>query len=218
MSHEPLTKQRLRITFGKFGALKYTSNLDVAKLWERVLRRADLPLLYTQGFNTRPRLQLATALPLGITSECELIDVFLREIIEINGLIERLHEVSPAGLRVLDVEDIPVRSDNLQQLVRSAEYRIRLLDPVDVETVRERIASLLASERIIKEEFRRSGKRSVIDLRALIFDVTLTDEHHIAAHLATGDRGSMRLEDLLEHIGLANVDYAAHRFRLHIEG
>ena len=56
----------------------YTSNLDVAKIWERVLRRADLPILYTQGFNTRPRIQLAMALPLGITSECELLDVALR--------------------------------------------------------------------------------------------------------------------------------------------
>ncbi len=68
LEQEQPTKQRLHITFGKFDALKYTSNLDIAKIWERVLRRANLPILYTQGFNTRPRLQPATALPLGITS------------------------------------------------------------------------------------------------------------------------------------------------------
>ena len=99
MSENP-TKQRLRIVFGKFGALKYTSNLDVAKIWERVLRRADLPLLYSQGFNTRPRLQLATALPLGITSECELLDVSLREEISLEGIREALLAVSPEGLRI----------------------------------------------------------------------------------------------------------------------
>ena len=64
-------KQRLYIRFGKFDALIYTSNLDVAKTWERVLRRANLPILYSQGFNTRPRIILASALPLGISSECK---------------------------------------------------------------------------------------------------------------------------------------------------
>jgi uncharacterized protein (DUF2344 family) len=66
MGHETPIMQRLQITFGKFGALKYTGNLDVSKVWERVLRRAKLPLLYTQGFNTRPRIQLASMLPMGV--------------------------------------------------------------------------------------------------------------------------------------------------------
>src|SRR5215813_5434575 len=83
-------KQRLHITFGKFDALIYTSNLDIAKLWERVLRRARLPILYSEGFNPRPRIALASALPLGISSECELLDVSLRERIMLDGLIERL--------------------------------------------------------------------------------------------------------------------------------
>ena len=82
MSHISPVAQRLRITFGKSGALTYTSSLDVAKIWERVLRRAGLPIMYTQGFNTRPRIQLAMPLPLGITSECEILDIALREAIE----------------------------------------------------------------------------------------------------------------------------------------
>jgi radical SAM-linked protein len=65
---QEIVKQRLHITFGKFGALRYTGNLDVAKIWERVMRRADLPLVYSEGFNARPRMALASALPLGMTS------------------------------------------------------------------------------------------------------------------------------------------------------
>ena len=123
-------KQRLHITFGKSGVLKYTSNLDIAKVWERVLRRAELPILYSAGFNPRPRLQLATALPLGITSECEILDVSLREAIALSGLSEQLLNVSPEGLNIYKIEDVPVRSAALQTRVRSAEYRIRLIDEI----------------------------------------------------------------------------------------
>jgi len=66
MSHLSPVLQRLRVTFGKAGPLKYTSNLDTAKIWERVLRRADLPILYTRGFNSRPRISLAMPLLPGI--------------------------------------------------------------------------------------------------------------------------------------------------------
>src|SRR5690606_33583523 len=117
-------QQRLLITFGKFGALKYTSNLDVAKIWERVLRRANLPLLYSQGFNTRPRIQLASALPLGITSECELLDVSLKEAIELDGVREQLLAVSPPGLEIYQIEALNPRHPALQTLVHSAQYHV----------------------------------------------------------------------------------------------
>ena len=102
MSHISPVAQRLRITFGKSGSLKYTSNFDVAKIWERVLRRADLPILYTKGFNTRPRIQLAMPLPLGISSECEILDISLRECIQFeeSELRQELLAVAPPGLSI----------------------------------------------------------------------------------------------------------------------
>ncbi len=218
MSHETPIKQRLYVTFGKFGALKYTGNLDVAKLWERVLRRADLPLLYTEGFNTRARIQLASALPLGITSECEILDVTLREeLATLDGLKERIESVSPDGLVVYKIEAVSPRSPALQPLVQSAEYRITLHDPVD--NLHERVAKLLASEQILKVRVRRKNKRkSVTDLRPLIYDLTVDDNGDLLAHLATGERtGNLRPEDLLEELGLQDVHCSVHRYRLHID-
>src|SRR5688572_22990392 len=123
-------KQRLHIVFGKFDALIYTGNLDMAKLWERVLRRAQLPILYSEGFNPRPRIALASALPLGISSECEILDVSLRESIPLDGLADQLTATSPDGLRIYEICEVPVRSPSLQTRVRSAEYRIRLDDSI----------------------------------------------------------------------------------------
>ena len=68
---------RLRVTFTKNGPLLYTSHLDLARIWERSLRRAGAPLVYSQGFNPRPKLHLAAALPLGHVGEAELLDVWL---------------------------------------------------------------------------------------------------------------------------------------------
>lgn len=209
-------KQRLHITFGKFGALKYTGNLDVAKVWERVLRRAELPVLYTQGFNTRPRIALASALPLGITSECEILDVSLRESITLDGVIDQLTAVSPSGLKIYRVDDVPVRSPALQTLVRSAEYRIQFDDGLDVEGVQRQIDDVLSADKLIRTR-EKKGKIIETNLRPLIYDLVIEDATTIVAHLAVGDQGNVRPEDILKHLALADDFYRVHRYRLHLK-
>jgi len=217
MGHESPIQQRLQITFGKFDALRYTSTLDLAKVWERVLRRAGLPLLYTEGFNTRPRIQLATALPLGISSECEILDVSLREILPtLDGLIQRLEAVSPPGLKVYRIDDVPVMSPPLQTLVKSAEYIITFGDPISREDLQAAIDQTLSQERIIKV-IEGKRRRSLLDLRPLIYDLQVDEAGRLWAHLSTGERGNMRIEDLLEHMNLGEMFYRAHRTRLHLD-
>src|SRR5512138_1667680 len=62
--NQPLTQQRIRIRFGQDGPLRYVGHHDLARTWERILRRARAPLEYSQGFNPRPRMQFAAALPI----------------------------------------------------------------------------------------------------------------------------------------------------------
>lgn len=216
MSHISPIKQRLRITFGKAGTLKYTSNLDIAKIWERALRRADLPILYTQGFNTRPRIQLAMPLPLGITSECEILDAVLRERIEFQEaeLIDRLLQVAPRGLTIHAIAEVEARASAMQSLVLSAEYRIRFEDGIDASMLRARIDDLLNRESIIVEKVRKR-RRSVMDLRPLIIELYLDEANDLIAHLSVGDRGNMRPDQLIEQMGLADEYFSAHRRKLH---
>jgi radical SAM-linked protein len=210
-------KQRLHIVFGKQGALKYTSNLDLAKIWERVLRRAQLPILYTQGFNARARIQLASALPLGITSECEILDVSLREPISLDGLVERLAAVSPAGLPIYSITDVGPRSPTLQTRVRSAEYRIEFDDEVNRETLRQKITAILSADAITASKDRK-GKSVDVDIRPLIYDLTVDAQGNLIAHLAVGSQGNLRPDQIVEQLGLAAHYYRAHRVRLHLDG
>lgn len=210
------TKQRLQITFGKSGALKYTSNLDIAKVWERVLRRAELPILYSKGFNTRPRIQLATALPLGFSSECEILDVSLREPVELDGLAERLLAVSPAGLSISQINDVPLQSPPLQTLVRSSKYRLRFEDGIDLALLQSRVEAILNADKLIRTDQNR-GKKSVSDLRPLIIDLHIDDNGDLIAHLMTGSQGNFRPDELLQEMGLADHYVSIHRFWLHLD-
>ena len=216
MSHVSPVAQRLRVIFGKTGSLRYTSNLDVAKIWERVLRRADLPILYTQGFNTRPRIRLAMPLPLGISSECEILDISLRKRIALDeaALKERLLAVAPPGLTINEIVEVDLRASTLHSLIDSAEYRIRFHDAIDRDHLRRKISQVLNRSSIIVDRTRRR-KRSVMDIRPLILSLYLDDAHDIIAHLSVGDRGNLRPDQLIELMELQHIHHSIHRFKLH---
>ncbi len=216
MSHISPVAQRLRITFGKAGPLKYTSNLDVAKIWERVLRRAALPILYTQGFNTRPRISLAMPLPLGISSDCELLDISLREKIDFceDKLKAQLLAVAPPGLSISAIAQVYLRAPTMQSLIESAEYQIQFLDPIAPARIQGKIDALLSRESLIIERVRKR-KRSVMDARPLILALNLEASGLLIAHLAVGERGNLRPDHLLDLLGLAEYHHTVHRFKLH---
>ena len=106
---------RARITFSKQGALRYTGHLDLHRLWERAMRRAELPLAYSQGFHPQPKITIAAALPLGFSSRCEVIDLRLEQEIPLDGLREKLQETLPTGIQVANVESV-VASGMVQKL------------------------------------------------------------------------------------------------------
>src|SRR5512139_263610 len=116
---------RIRITFTKQGALRYTGHLDLHRLWERAARRAELPLAYSQGFHPQPKMNIAAALPLGFSSRCEVLDMRLEQEIPLDGLRDKLQATLPTDIQVIDVEQVDERAPTLQTQVLSAEYEVR---------------------------------------------------------------------------------------------
>ncbi|WP_162910038.1 TIGR03936 family radical SAM-associated protein [Aggregatilinea lenta] len=213
-----LTQQRIRVTFTKEGSYRFIGHLDLAKTWERILRRAQIPLEYTQGFNPRPRMQFAAALPVGVTSEDERVDVWLTERLE-DGFpeawIERLNGASPTGLRTRQIEDVPVKDDALPTLVTSADYVITPRDPaLTPDMLRERANELLAAETL--ERVRGSKQDKTYDLRPLILDLRASDDGQLTARLVTGERGTGRADELLDALGIAPEQALVHRRRLYL--
>lgn len=207
------TQQRLRITFEKKDTMRFVGHLDLAKTWERVLRRANVPLVYSQGFNPQPKIQFAAALPLGISSEDERLDVWLQMRVTPGEVAGRLNAVSPPGLVVRHVEEVPPQSPALQTQVSSAEYRITVEeDEITDRDLERRLVHLLAQEYVERE---RRGK--VYDLRPLILDLRLEGQNRFRAHLTLGDRGTARPDELLAALGLTPNRARCHRLALHLQ-
>lgn len=154
---------RVRITFTKQGALRYIGHLDLHRVWERALRRASLPLSYSQGFHPQPKISLAAALPLGFSSRSEVLDVRLNEDIPTEDISERLKDNLPPDIKVLDVQTVDERLPAMQTLVLSAAYDVHLTEPIDGSELKRRVEALMNTESLIRE---RRGK--TYDLRPLI--------------------------------------------------
>ena len=204
---------RLRIFFAKTDAMRYTSHLDLHKTWERTIRRTGLPLGYSQGFNPRPKLQLASALPLGFTSDSEVLDAWFAETdLSITHILEALRRAAPPGLQVHQVTEVDSAKPPLQTQVRSAEYVITLLEPVpDLEV---RLESRLSDSSLPRQ---RRGK--TYDLRPLIETISLLlpDElghSRIAMLLSAREGATGRPEEVLASLEISPESTRIHRSQL----
>ena len=192
---------RARITFSKQGALRYTGHLDLHRLWERAMRRADLPLSYSQGFHPQPKISLASALPLGFSSRGEVLDVRFNEEIPTEEIAARLKDSLPPDIQITHVESVDEREPALQTQVLSAAYDVHLTEPVDGSELKRKVEELLMSESLPRE---RRGK--FYDLRPLIEDVECITEADgkiwLQMKLAARDGATGRPEEVLNALGI----------------
>ena len=220
MQRDETPRQRLRLRFSKGEPLKYISHLDLARTWERVFRRAGLPVAHSQGFNPRPRWQLAAALPVGVTGRAEYLDVWLTEALEPQDLAARLRPCLPPGLEVLDVEEADLRAPALQSQIRAAEYRAVVWNREPAEAVVSRVETLLEAPSILCQR-QHKGKLQTYDLRPLIQSVTVErgpeGEHVLILRLQASPEGAGRPDDLLKVLGLALGRYTIERTNLCFE-
>ena len=203
---------RIRITFVKQGALRYTGHLDLHKLWERAARRAELPLAYSQGFHPQPKMNMAAALPLGFSSRCEVMDMKLEHAIPLDNLPTRLNETLPSGLRVVGVEQVEDRAPALQTQVTSSEYEVTLTEPFERSKLEQKIDSVVESNAIPRE---RRGK--MYDLRPLIEELNLLSDGRIFMRLRAREGATGRPEEVLDMLDIAFEGTRIERTRLIFE-
>ena len=213
---QPNYEQRLRLTFKKYGPTRYIGHLDLALTLERSLNRAHIPMAYTQGFNKRPRMQMATALPLGTTSDYELADIWLMEKMDPETARQQLMTKMAPGIDIFQAQDVPFSEPALQMQTVSSHYEATILDPVDTAVLQTRIDTLLASESHVRE--RADGKkRKPYDLRPLIFDLTLNqtvDALQINMHLSLAPSQTGRPDEVLLALELDPLAARIHRTKI----
>ena len=195
---------RLRIRFKRGEEIKFISHLDIIRLWQRALRRAGIDLAYSEGFNPHPRISLAVPLALGITSEAELMDVFISKHISPHSFTALVSRQLPSGIEILQVYHIAPTLPSLQSQVRYTEYMVKVEEEAK-SNVEAAIASLLAKEHLPWQHQRDTGPKSY-DLRALIDDLWLDSWHNafgiIGMRLRCSSSGSGRPEQVIKALGL----------------
>ncbi|MDJ1177232.1 TIGR03960 family B12-binding radical SAM protein [Roseofilum capinflatum] len=167
--------QRLRVKWGKQGEMAQMSHLDWLRLLDRAVRRAGLPVAYTGGYHPGPRIMVASALSLGITSSGELVDFELTETVAPEDFLHRLRAQLPAECPLYEVQEIPLKGKSSAQLLDKAEYQITLdsSQSITSQQWQDWIQAILDREEIIKEGKTKSGKPKRVNLREQLFALEL---------------------------------------------
>jgi radical SAM-linked protein len=209
--------QRLRLTFRKDGAARFTSHLDLARALERALNRASIPVAYTHGFNRRPRMQMAAALPLGYTSDYELADILLVEKLEPEQARQQLMSRMAPGIEVYRTAEVPIDAPSLQASTAESFYIATPLDFVDMNKLREGIEAILTADTLLRER-EHKGKLKGYDLRPLILNLHLAELDdgvaQIHLHLLLQPSLTGRPDEVLLALGLEPLDCHIHRTRI----
>ncbi|BAY40354.1 radical SAM domain-containing protein [Nostoc sp. NIES-2111] len=175
--------QRLRVWFGKQGDMALLSHLDLMRLFDRVVRRASLPVAYTGGFHPNPRIAVASALALGATSSGEIVDFELTQPVEIDTFLQKLAGELPPDIPVYRVEQIDLKSPAANQILDKAEYVIKVAVSREVTSVQWQnwIEAIQARDEIFYEQITKSGKSQIVNLRSRLFDLELVSTYNSEA-------------------------------------
>jgi len=196
--------QEIRLTFGKDGDLAFISHRNVASLLERAMRRAGIPVAYSQGFNPRPRISFPSALETGIASDCEVAFVRLEERCETDWLAERLRKNLPEEIAVKDVGEA-----GGPRSVKWARYEVEL--PERGGPDQDDLDRALENRSI---ERTRSGKTREVKLAKYVRTLK-TDGRSLVMEIITDEKGSLRPSEVLEALALPPCETAMRR--THVE-
>ena len=209
--------QRLRIRFRRGEEVKFISHLDLMRLWTRALTRADIPLTYSEGFNPHPRLSLAAPLAIGVTSEAELLDIFISKWGSPHFFTAAVSRQLPGGIEILQVQPVGPHQPALPALVRYAEYMVEVETSKAAADIESALSELLALEHLPWQHQRDTGPRHY-DLRTLIDDLWLAEYHQpyctVGMRLRCDNTGSGRPEQVAAALGFSQYPRRLHRTRL----
>lgn len=177
IQEEELT--RVRLTMSKLGRARMVGHLEYLKMFQRAARRARLPLRFSQGFHPMPKISYLEALPMGVSSEAELIDLELLSSIPVDLIISNLNVQLPEGFRITEGRVVPWKSPSPSASIASSIYLVPL--PQDVpDDLEQRISDFLHAETLMLSRVKK-GREEQIDIAPDLVDLTL-------------DVGTMRVE------------------------
>ena len=168
----PPPVQRIRLRYTKRGRLRFTSHRDIARVFERALRRAQVPMAYSAGFSPHPKVSWVGAAATGVASEAEYVEIALAVVSDVEAIRAALDASLPDGIDLVDaVEATPGTS--LPDLVQASRWEIALYG-VEVADLARAVTTYLAQETVEVERMTKNGRR-VFDTRQAVVSMRAAD-------------------------------------------
>jgi radical SAM-linked protein len=202
---------RIRLRFTKVGKVRFLGHLDLARCWERAIRRAELPIAYSEGFSPRPKVHFGLALPTGAQSLAEYIDIDLTRPVELEGVATILSNLLPTGVEITGCSEVAGNAEALQAVVTSCTWRFSYdQGSISGSRLNDRCAEVLAADEIELELIRKK-KPLVEDVRPAILGLTVesaaASEPALLAEVAVKPR-SLKPSEILSILG---EEFGTHR-------
>ncbi len=161
----PPAVQKLRLRYAKRGRLRFTSHRDIARSFERALRRAQVPMAYSAGFSPHPKISWVGAAPTGVASEAEYVEISVAVRVDPERLRAALDASLPDGIDVVDVVEAPAGT-SLPDRVQASEWLVRL-PAVALDEAERAVAAFLAAPEVLVQRLVKDGVRT-LDARAAV--------------------------------------------------
>ncbi len=197
-------RQRVRIRFTKQDDLRWISHRDLIRVWERLLRRAGIALSMTEGFHPKPRLNFPSALAVGIAGSDEMLEVDLAEEHTADSLRAVISSELPPGMNLGDIEVLTAPDRKAQ--AKSVTFEM----PIPAERQEALAAKIVAVKQSTSLPIEREGRKTPLDLRPLIDELSLTSNSTLLMRLVVDREGSARPREVLEALEVADLEYEGY--------
>lgn len=175
----------IRLRFARREPAIWLAHLDMMRTFERSIRRANLPIRWSQGFNPRPQMTFALPIGVGMATEDDYLDIQLVEDLEPAAVMERLNPCLPAGLEILAAGRVAASNISLMSLVQAADYRLQS------QGLAESVARIANTQPLIVEKFSK-GRTIDVDIRPLIIKLTIVDADQLILRVKAGSSANLR--------------------------
>jgi len=217
---------RYVIKFEKDGYVKYTSHLDILRIFKRSFKKTGFALKYSQGFNPHPKMGFAQPLSLGYSSKCELIEFETVEAHDPKLILEKMSAAMPEGLNLLFCEKFDMNVKSLAAEADSAVYTVWIPIPSEVisETANADVDKLLKDyynqpEIVAMKRQKKTKKMAPVEIKKQIRGLSGSLEDNMAKiimHLDCGSTSNLSPEQVISTL-LSFAEWDVPRYVIEVE-
>ncbi|RHS87589.1 TIGR03936 family radical SAM-associated protein [Clostridium sp. AM42-4] len=190
---------KIRIKFAKEGTMKFIGHLDIMRYFQKVMRRADVDIRYSEGFSPHQIMSFAAPLGVGLESRGEYVDIEVLSTDSSKEMLRRINENMVEGMEALSYRALPDDAGNAMSLVAAADYEVRFregYEPEDLDAFFAGIPEFLKKEEILFLKKTKKGEKE-INIRPQIYQMEARSDHKIFLQIATGSAANLKPDAVL---------------------